>query len=129
VPNEYAVALSYVPNNIINADLTPVYFYVESGTVSVIPSINETVTLVSAATSPNDFISIVETSMNSRMWVLSFTVTETYSNEEIKVVPYAIHINANNANVDGRYNLGLYTLIYDIRGNGSNIREFRVVMN
>jgi len=31
--------------------------------------------------------------------------------------------------VDGSYDFGAYTLIYDIKGNGSNIKEFRVVMN
>ena len=40
-----------------------------------------------------------------------------------------MQINANNANVDGSYDLGMYTLIYVIKGNGSNIREFKVVMN
>ena len=31
--------------------------------------------------------------------------------------------------MDGSYDLGVYTLIYDIKGNGSNIKEFKVVMN
>ncbi|MCL2517306.1 MAG: cohesin domain-containing protein, partial [Oscillospiraceae bacterium] len=74
------------------------------------------------------YISIAETSKNSGVWILSFRVTETYSNSEIKIVPYNIEIKANNANVDGRYDLGAYTLIYDIKGNGSNIREFRAVL-
>ncbi|MCL2164995.1 MAG: cellulase family glycosylhydrolase [Oscillospiraceae bacterium] len=85
------------------------------------------VMLVSASTSAKQFISIVETSKNSRIWVLSFTVTETYSNGEVKVVPYSISLNANNANVDGSYNLGPYTLKYDIKGNASNIKEFSIV--
>ena len=87
------------------------------------------VTLKSASTTAKDFISIVETSKNSKVWVLSFKVTETYSDGTTKVVPYAIEIKANNANIDGKYDLGKYTLIYDIKGNGSNIKEFRVVMN
>jgi len=85
--------------------------------------------LASADTSVEDFISIVETAKNSRVWVLSFNVTETYADGETKVVPYAIQLNANNANVDGSYNLGEYTLIYDIKGNGSTIKEFKVVLN
>jgi len=86
-------------------------------------------TLVGATTSAKDFISIVETAKNSKVWELTFKVTENYSNGEMKVVPYSIKISANNANVDGRYDLGAYTLIYEIKGNGSNIKEFRVVLN
>ena len=91
--------------------------------------LNPVVTLRSATTSAKDFISIAETSKNSNTWVLTFKVTETYSDNSTKVVTHAIQIKANNANVDGRYNLGKYTLMYDIKGNGSNIKEFRVVMN
>ena len=86
-------------------------------------------TLKNAATSANEFISIEETKKNSGVWILSFTVMETYSNGEIKVVSYAVEINANNANVDGSYDLGSYALIYDIKGNGSNIKEFRIILN
>jgi len=87
------------------------------------------VTLVRAVATAKDFISIVETAKNSNVWVLSFRVTEIYSDGSDKVVPYAIEIKANNANVDGKFNLGAYTLIYDIKGNGSNIKEFKVVIN
>jgi len=87
------------------------------------------VTLVRAVATAKDFISILETSKNSNVWVLSFKVTETYSDGTTRIVPYAIQIKANNANIDGKYNLGSYTLLYDIKGNGSNIKEFRVVMN
>jgi hypothetical protein len=100
-----------------------------SGTVVAKENTNKTVTLKKAITSAKDFISIVETSKNSKVWVMSFKVTETYFDGSTKVIPYAIHINANNANIDGKYDLGAYTLIYDIKGNGSNIKEFRVVMN
>jgi len=85
--------------------------------------------MVSAVTTAKDFISITETAKNSRVWVLSFNVKEIYANGDTKIVPYAIQLNANNANVDGKYNLGKYTLIYDIKGNGSNIKEFKVVLN
>ena len=84
-----------------------------------------TVTLKSASAR---FVSIVETAKNSNVWKLSFNVTETYSDGSVKVVPYAVQIRANNANIDGRYDLGKYTLVYDIKGNGSNIKEFRIVM-
>ncbi|MCL2641990.1 MAG: dockerin type I domain-containing protein [Candidatus Bathyarchaeota archaeon] len=85
--------------------------------------------LVRATTSAKDFISITETSKNSGVWVLAFKVTEVYSNGETKIVQYAINIKANNANVAGSYDLDAYTLVYDIKGNGSNIREFRLDMN
>jgi len=85
--------------------------------------------IVGAAATAKDFISIVETAANSRVWALSFKVTETYANGEKMIVTRSININASNANVSGRYNLGEYTLIYDIKGNGSNIKEFRVVLN
>ena len=108
----------------ITADGVSVDFEISKPTV-----VEPVVTLISAVASAKDFISIVETAKNSRVWVLSFTVKETYSDGSVKTVPYAIRINANNANVDGSYDLGAYTLIYDIKGNGSNIKEFRVVMN
>ena len=100
---------------------------VDVASQGMITVVNPQAATLSSATA--SFISIVETSRNSRVWVLSFTVTERYSNGETRIVPYAINLSANNANVDGRQNLGKYTLIYDIKGNGSNIRDFRVVMN
>jgi len=126
-PGEYALELACVPGNVINADIERVTFGLAHGSVTVEPAPQEpALSLVSAAAS---FISIAETAKNSKVWVLSFKVTEKYSNGETKIVPYAVSINANNANIDGRYNLGAYTLIYEIKGNGSNIKEFRVVMN
>jgi len=85
--------------------------------------------LTNATATAKNFISIVETGKNSRVWVLSFTVVETYLDGTSAVVPYSVRINANNANIDGKYDLGAYTLIYDIKGNGSNIKEFRIVTN
>ena len=85
--------------------------------------------LVGAAATAKDFIGIKETNKNSKVWILSFTVTEVYADGEKKSVPYAVEISANNANVDGKIDLGAYTLYYDIKGNGSNIKEFRIVMN
>jgi len=89
-------------------------------------------TLVSATTTTKDFISIVETAKNSRIWTLTFNVTLTYSDGAKKVVKYSIDLNGNNANLDGTYKFsaghGLegYTLLYDIKGNGSNIKDFRL---
>jgi hypothetical protein len=96
---------------------------------SIILEKPQVVVLESVSSNTGDFISIAETLKNSGVWTLTFTVTEVYSNGETKVVPYAVHINANNANVAGSYDLGAYTLIYDIKGNGSNIKDFRIIMN
>jgi len=100
----------------------------------VIPATGAT-TLIGAATSAKDFVGIKETAKNSRVWVLSFKVTETYSNGETKVVTYSINLDGNNANLNGEYTfeaghtLAGYTLVYDIKGTGSNIKEFKVILN
>jgi len=93
------------------------------------------VRLVSVTTTAKDFISIKETAKNSRIWELTFNVTFTYSDGTKKVLPYTIKLNGNNANQDGKYKfaddhaLAGYTLIYDIKGNGSNIKDFRLIQN
>ena len=52
-----------------------------------------------------------------------------WSDGDERAVTHSVYLHANNANVDGIYNLGAYSLIYDIKGNGSNIKDFRVKMN
>ena len=48
---------------------------------------------------------------------------------------YTINLDGNNANLSGRFvfeaehDLTGYSLEYDIKGNGSNIQEFKVVKN
>ena len=74
------------------------------------------------------FISIAETAKNSGVWALSLNVAETWSDGAIAVVPYTVELKSNNANVDGSCDLGAYTLVYDIKGNGSNVKEFRIVI-
>ena len=78
------------------------------------------------------FISIVETSKNSRVWVLTFIYLITYSDDETDIATETIYLEGNNANLDGEYafsegDLAGYTLIYDIKGNGSNIKSFEIV--
>jgi len=81
------------------------------------------------------FISIIETMKNSRVWILTFDVKETYSNGTEQIVRYNINLNGNNANLDGRFTFGIdhpltgYTLEYDIKGNGSNIKDFKIIKN
>jgi len=59
-------------------------------------------------------------------WTVTFNVKETYSDGSDVSVSYSVLVKKNSA---GRANLGDYTLIYDIAGNGSNIKDFRVVLN
>ncbi|MCL2741437.1 MAG: CBM9 family sugar-binding protein, partial [Oscillospiraceae bacterium] len=79
------------------------------------------------------FVSIEETAKNSRVWVLTFNVTVSYSNGERDVARYSVNLSGNNANLDGEYRFGNghdlagYRLVYDIKGNGSNIKDFRIV--
>jgi len=95
-----------------------------------LPPVTPSPTLVSAATSAKDFVSIVETSKNSRVWALTFNVTMTYSDGRVEVAQYTVYLNGNNANLDGAYVFGEghglagYTLKFDIKGNGSNIKAF-----
>jgi len=84
---------------------------------------------LSVTTSPADFVSIVETAKNSNIWVLTFAVSITDVNGVVSRVTYSVPIQANNANVSGSYDCGLFTLVYDIKGNGSNIKKFEVLLN
>jgi len=89
--------------------------------------------MINATTNTKNFISITETSKNSRVWVLTFTVTEIYNDGVAIDVPYSINLNGNNANLDGKYTfedghkLFGYTLVYDIKGNGSNIKVLEII--
>jgi len=76
------------------------------------------------------FISIRETAKNSRVWTLTFSVAYNYSCGLVEIIQYSVNLNGNNANLDGRFvfaadhPLAGYTLHYDIKGNGSNIKQF-----
>jgi len=86
------------------------------------------------------FVSMLETAYNSKVWLLTFEVTRVYDNGERLVVRYTIALPGNNANQQGVYVFGLNTneasdycsdleglsLVYDIKGNGSNIKDFRL---
>jgi hypothetical protein len=104
----------------------------------VIPVIEGSITVDAAMANPPidtepvnakaEFISIGETSKNSKVWILAFKVRETYSDGNSVDIPYAIELSSNNGNVNGSYDLGAYTLFYDIKGSSSNIKEFCIVM-
>jgi len=88
------------------------------------------ITVVSADNAK--FISIRESS--KRIWVVSFTAGLTYSDGTSGTELFTFSVNGNNANLDGRYEfdegmLKGYTLVYDIKGNGSNIKDFKLILN
>jgi len=90
-------------------------------------------TIGNATTTTGDFVSMVETAKNSRVWVLTFNVTLHLADEFGMIVAYetaqyTVTLNGNNANLDGKFTFGDghdlagRTLTYDIKGNGSNIK-------
>jgi len=89
------------------------------------------VVIITGATNAK-FVSISETSKNSRQWRLTFDVTVSYSNGTSDVVRYSTTLDGNNANLSGAFkfaadhDLAGMALTYDIKGNGSNIKEFSV---
>jgi hypothetical protein len=82
--------------------------------------------------SPKNFLGIAETSKGSKTWVVSFYADVVYADGTIDQVEYQFSFTANNANVSGTYVFGTehdlsgYTLVYDIKGNGSNIKTLEL---
>ena len=94
--------------------------------------------ITGAETSPANFVSIIETAKNSRVWELTFNALLTLADEDNMYVvtekkEYKILLNGNNANLDGKFVFGPdhelvgMTLVYDIKGNGSNIKDLRLI--
>jgi hypothetical protein len=110
-----------------NADGTLVWIYkfIVTQSITTPPA---AVTLSSASNAK--FVSIKKTS--SKTWTLTFAADVKYSDGTSKTVQYAINLNGNNANLAGKYkfenghDLAGYTLVYDIKGNGSNIKDFKL---
>ena len=86
------------------------------------------------------FASIRETYKGSGIWEVTFTVTITLIDADgnivgTEVVEYYIYLIGNNGNLSGSYtfdddhDLAGYTLVYDIKGNGSNIKAFYIIKN
>ncbi|MCL2665772.1 MAG: cellulase family glycosylhydrolase, partial [Defluviitaleaceae bacterium] len=79
------------------------------------------------------FVSIIETGKNSRIWTLTFTVNVKFSNGSSVIKTFDAALPGNNANLDGAFKFGAdhelagFTLVYDIKGNGSNIKEFKLI--
>ncbi|MCL2873512.1 MAG: hypothetical protein FWE29_01115 [Defluviitaleaceae bacterium] len=78
-------------------------------------------------TTPGDFISIRETARNSRQWVISFWVTETFRDGSSRRFATELTLPGPNANFRGAFTfeaghiLAGRTLLHDIRNNGSNV--------
>ncbi|MCL2665048.1 MAG: hypothetical protein FWE82_05495 [Defluviitaleaceae bacterium] len=86
------------------------------------------------------FATITETAKNSKVWEVTFTVTVTLIDEDgeivgTEVVLYVIYLDGNNSNLSGVYSfdddhdLAGYKLVYDIKGNGSNIKTFGIIQS
>ncbi|MCL1974864.1 MAG: hypothetical protein FWG61_01720 [Firmicutes bacterium] len=95
-------------------------------------------TISKVSTNIKCFTAIQETAKNSRVWELTFIIIISYTDENgifigNENVEYSILLNGNNANLSGEYkfakehDLAGYTLVYDIKGNGSNIKEFTLI--
>jgi len=80
------------------------------------------------------FISIapINGKANDTIRIVRFSVNLTLSNGTSEVREYSIEIRSNNNNPDGKFifavghDLEGYTLVYDIKGNGSNIKTFSI---
>jgi hypothetical protein len=89
--------------------------------VTTIPPLGHKFALLNAK-----YVSIIETSKNSKVWVLTYTA-ETCSACGIKQT-FTVNLEGNNANLAGTVDIGNgYSLVYDIKGNGSNIKTFYII--
>ena len=75
-----------------------------------------------AATGADKIINITESTKGQ--WLITFTVELKYEDGSVKVVEHTIEIGKNS---DGKIDLGEYTLRYDIKGNGSNVKVFEIL--
>jgi len=84
-------------------------------------------------TTPEDFIGIRETDRNSRQWLISFWVTRTFNDSSYDRFESNFIVPGANANVSGLYvfseghELEGYTILFDIRNNGSHATTLRLV--
>jgi len=78
------------------------------------------------------FAGIIEMVKNSKVLTLTFEVTFVYEDGSTITKTISINLSGNNLNIDGKYVfpanhlLAGYTLTYDIKGNGSNIKVFNL---
>jgi len=102
------VSVSYAggDGDILNFDRKSVYFEVNDGYVSALPS-NE-ITLIGAF--PTASVKVLSGNKND----LTITVTETYSDGSIKKITETVSINSNAA---GSYRVGRYVVYVDTKGN------------
>ena len=68
----------------------------------------------------------------NRITTVKFTATVVLSDGKSEVRTFEFKVDANNNNIDGKYvfpathDLAGFTLTYDIKGNGSNIKAFSI---
>ncbi|MCL2312014.1 MAG: hypothetical protein FWC41_05940, partial [Firmicutes bacterium] len=62
---------------------------------------------------------------NKGVWNIVFYIKVTYDDGSIEYVPTIIEIDKNSS---GQIDFGDYILEYDIKGNGSNIKKFDIIM-
>ena len=94
----------------------------------------EVVEVVSVAKSSAKFISVnpINGKSNDSVRVIEFSVNVTLNNGTAAVFNYSFEVKSNNNNPDGKYtfpaghDLEGLTLTFDIKGNGSNIKTFRL---
>ena len=76
--------------------------------------------------------SFLRVSNKNKITTVTFTATVVLTNGSSEKRTYEFQVNANNNNIDGRYvfpanhELAGFTLTYDIKGNGSNIKAFSI---
>ncbi|MCL2874198.1 MAG: S8 family serine peptidase [Defluviitaleaceae bacterium] len=76
-----------------------------------------------------NLVSVRETARNSRQWVVSFNVTQTFQDGRTATFPAEFTLPSPNANLRGAYVfteglLAHRTLVFDIRNNGANAATF-----
>jgi len=78
-----------------------------------------------------EFISVHETGRNTRIWEITFIATEIFASGETDSFEQRIQMPNTDANLNGAYTfehgrLQGFTLVFDIRNNGSNIVVFEL---
>ena len=97
----------------------------ETVVTPILPEIPGTPELVSVWTS-DDVRDLFIEMIHNHTRMITFDVLYTYCNGDTRIVTHTIETERNTS---GSVNLGDYTVFYDIRGNGSNVRGFWVEMN
>ena len=74
-------------------------------------------------TDANSIVGITEAVKG--VWTVTFIVTVTCDDGTSEEITQTVTVPKNG---DGTIDMGDYILVYDIKGNGSNVKVFRIVM-